>query len=119
MNKLTIIEDSLEGFRGDACLVMDAEGNFFVVSTVTKAQFAHAYGAIETLAFLADEEGSIVNWTEVAGGGDMSREDVLAQLEEGDWDVPDLDDYADMFDVDDYVGDDEDWSEYLLNEREL
>src|ERR1700751_6053316 len=92
MSKITIIEDDLEGFEGSACLVMDEEGRCFVVSTITKAHFAHASNAVETFAFPADEEGNVTDWMEVAGGGGMTRNDVIAQIEAGDityWESPD------------------------------
>lgn len=82
---IKIVEDSLPNFRGDACMVYDDEtGEFFVVSTITDDLNPNAYGEIETLAFRCDEYGIIHDWADVAGGADMTRDDVLEQLASGD-----------------------------------
>lgn len=115
-----IIEDQLDGFRGDACLVVDDNGNYFVVSTITRAMFPHAYGDIETLAFRANEDGTVDEWMDVAGGGDMTRADVIAQIEAGDLNLWASDDDS-YYDHDpDYLfeGDEEDpefWSESVID----
>jgi hypothetical protein len=82
---IKIVEDSLPNFRGDACMVYNDEtGEFFVVSTITEDISPHSYGSVETLAFRCDEYGIIHDWADVAGGGEMTRDDVLEQLASGD-----------------------------------
>lgn len=121
MNKVTIVEEFLDGFRGDACLVRDHHGNYFVVSTVSRAEFEHSYGAIETLAFRSNAEGVVDNWMDVAGGGDMTRDEVIVLIAEGDlndWDSED-DSFFQHEDVDYLFGKGVDawsdsWSDWVL-----
>lgn len=109
---IIIVEDLLEGFRGDACLVKDGHGNYFVVSTITREQFPHAYGDIETLAFRANEDGTVSSWADVAGGGDMTRSDVLAQISSGDLYEWESEDDSYLFHDPDYLEDG--WNEWVL-----
>ena len=67
----------LSGFRGPAVLVK-RDADYFIVSSVT------AYSGPETLVFRADESGEVTSWTDVAGGRDRSRAEVIAQLERGE-----------------------------------
>lgn len=86
MNTITVVEDDLDGYRGTACLVTDQDGNFYVISTITREQYAHTYGDFETMAFHANAEGKIIEWDQVCGGGDLTRQDVLDMLTIGDVD---------------------------------
>lgn len=84
-----IVAENLAGFRGDSCLVQDEDtGEYFLVSTVTKADFADTAGEVDTFAFRADADGNVFDWDDVAGGADMTRDDVIAILASGelyDW----------------------------------
>ena len=68
----------LSGFRGNACLVM-REGQYFVVSTANVP-----FSGPETLVFRANYDGRVTNWSEVAGGRGMSRDEAIADLSERD-----------------------------------
>lgn len=72
---ITLIEDQLDTLNGEACLVKDDDDNYFVVSTLSQ----------DTMAFRADPEGRIRDWLEVAGGENMTREEVFDCLARGDW----------------------------------
>jgi len=66
-----------EDWQGEACLV-ECDGEFFVVSSVV-AMFT----GFETLAFRSDSTGKVSDYLEVAGGRGMSREETIAQLQDG------------------------------------
>jgi hypothetical protein len=62
---------------GSACLV-EFQGKHYVASHVPSA---FDTGQPETLVFLADESGEVIDWMDVAGGRHMSREQAIADLE--------------------------------------
>jgi hypothetical protein len=64
----------LHDFAGLAALVK--RGNqYFVVSSVIAP-----FSGFETLVFLADENGEVTSWDEVAGGRGVSREEAITEL---------------------------------------
>lgn len=72
---VTIHNDRLPGFHGRAKHI-EVAGKHFVVSA-TVAPFSGP----ETLVFLADANGEVTNWIEVAGGrGSLDHEDAIADL---------------------------------------
>lgn len=85
-----IVEDSLPKYTVECCLVFDDEtGEFYVVASYEDDQ--------EVLAYPSDEFGNVLNWAEVAGGVNMSIEDVLDQLSSGDiYDWYDDEEYLDF-----------------------
>lgn len=110
MNTITILEEDLDGYRGAACLVTDQEGNFFVISTITRGQYAHTYGDFETMAFRSNADGKVTRWDEVCGGGDLTRQDVLDMLTLGEVDNDDWTSVAQAFDREMFSEDEwEDW----------
>lgn len=109
MNTFTMVDEDVEGFRGRACLVRCEEtGDFFVVSTITDHG---AYGETQTMAFKADEDGNILDWLEVAGGGNMSREDVLEYMTHCELD--------DISSFDRYMFADDEWEDFLREDGSL
>jgi hypothetical protein len=79
---VTIVRE-LDGFRGDACLVQDEETKrYFVVSSVdTSKMFGFMTdGGFETLVFAADKDGTVTDWSDVAGGRGLSRIEAIADL---------------------------------------
>lgn len=118
MKNITIVQE-LEGFRGDACLVRDQDDNYFVVSTISRDEYPHAFGDTETMAFSSDQHGNVLDWMEVAGGGNMSRDDVIGCLSRGeayDWEVPEFDGDQD-FDSEWYPS--EDWEDWQREDASL
>ena len=75
--KAEIIKE-LSGFTGEACLVK-IKDKYFVVSSVSAA---FDTGMPETLVFPSDENGKVMDWGEVAGGRNVSREEAIQELEE-------------------------------------
>lgn len=67
----------LEGWQGKACVVK-IQSRYFVVSSVNSA---FDTGMPETLAFNSDAEGNVDSFFDVAGGRFMTREEVIAELE--------------------------------------
>lgn len=93
---VTVIDDDLPAFKGDALLVElesavqvigEDDGvttQYFVVSGVETP-----FSGWECIAFAAQDDGTPINFRDHAGGEDASHEDVLAQLvalAEGDHD---------------------------------
>lgn len=110
MNTITVVEDDLDGYRGAACLVTDQDGNFYVISTITREQYAHTYGDFETMAFRSNAEGKITQWDQVCGGGDLTRQDVLDMLANDDVESDGWSALAQAFDRDMFSEDEwEDW----------
>jgi hypothetical protein len=70
----------LDGFRGNAALFRYGQ-RYFVISSVS------AYSGPETLVFRSNCKGVVTDWTDIAGGRRMSREqayeDLSAKLEAG------------------------------------
>ena len=109
MNTFTIVDDNLEGFRGRACLVLCEEtDDYFVISTITDHG---AYGEMQSMAFKADEDGNVVDWLEVAGGGNMTREDVLEYLSNCE--------LEDISSFDRYMFADDEWEDFLRDDQTL
>ena len=77
-----IIKKGLSGYTGDAWLVKK-DDEYFVVSG-THAMFS----GWEVLVFRANEDGEVTSWGGVCGGGGISHEQAIEQLENGetyDW----------------------------------
>lgn len=74
--------------RGEVIKELDRDGpsaclyrlgdDYFVISSISVAP---DHGGPETLAFAADAEGEITDWSDVAGGRGWSREETIAELE--------------------------------------
>ena len=64
-------------------VLVQKDGRYYVVSSVLPI-----FSGFETLVFPAREDGEVANWSDVAGGRGMSREEAIADLDESD----DLDD---------------------------
>ena len=55
-------------------------GNDYVLLSQVDPEDGGPFQQMETLAFLCDENGTVSNWTEVAGGSFMQISDVITEI---------------------------------------
>lgn len=67
----------LEATHGQTVCLVRQGANYFAISSIPAAP---DHGGPETLAFAADEEGTVLNLMDVAGGRGWTREQTLAEL---------------------------------------
>jgi hypothetical protein len=79
MSKATFVKELPPVVRGQEHCVIEWQGKNYVVSSIPEAPDT---GQPETLVFRSDAEGNIENFSEVAGGQHMTREESIKMLEE-------------------------------------
>ena len=55
-------------------------GNDYILLSQVDPEDGGPFQHMETLAFLCDENGTVSNWTEVAGGSFMQISDVITEI---------------------------------------
>jgi len=55
-------------------------GNDYILLSQVDPEDGGPFQQMETLAFLCDENGTVSNWTEVAGGSFMQISDVITEI---------------------------------------
>ena len=64
----------------NSCKVILKYGNDYILLSQTDPEDGGSFQHMETLAFLCDENGTVSNWTEVAGGSFMQISDVITEI---------------------------------------
>ena len=64
----------------NSCKVILKYGDDYILLSQVDPEDGGPFQHMETLAFLCDENGTVSNWTEVAGGSFMQISDVITEI---------------------------------------
>ena len=64
----------------NSCKVILKYGDDYILLSQSDSENGGPFQHMETLAFMCDENGTVSNWTEVAGGSFMQISDVITEI---------------------------------------